>query len=80
LIRRYRTWLLWIGLKEQIKTEGIVRECGMDMYPLLYLKWIINRTYCTAHGTLLNVKWQPGWERNLGENGYTALLIGYIPT
>jgi len=52
----------------------------MDMYPLLYLKWIINRTYCTAHGTLLNVKWQPGWERNLGENGYTALLIGYIPT
>ena len=28
------------------------------------------RTYDTAHGTLLNVMWQPGWERSLGENGY----------
>ena len=27
-------------------------------------------TYCRAHGTLLNVMWQPGWEGNLGENGY----------
>ena len=23
--------------------EGIVREFGMDMYTLLYLKWIINQ-------------------------------------
>ena len=22
------------------------------------------------HGTLLNVLWQPRWERSLGENGY----------
>ena len=25
---------------------GIVKEFGMDMYTLLYLKWITNRTYC----------------------------------
>ena len=25
---------------------------------------------CTAQGTLLSLMWQPGWERNLGENGY----------
>ena len=28
------------------------------------------RTYCIAQGTLLSVVWQPGWEENLGENGY----------
>ena len=28
------------------------------------------RTYYIAHGTLLNVMWQPAWERSLGENGY----------
>ena len=27
-------------------------------------------TYSIAHGTLLNVIWQPGWEGSLGENGY----------
>ena len=30
-------------------------------------------TYCTAHGTLLNVMWEPGWEGSLGENGYIYL-------
>ena len=24
----------------------------------------------TAHGTLLNVVWQPGWEGSIRENGY----------
>ena len=41
----------------------MVREFGMDMYTLLYLKWMITRrTYCIAHETLLNVMWQHGWE------------------
>ena len=35
---------------------GIVRDFGMDMYTLLYLKWITNK------GTLLKVMWQRGWE------------------
>ena len=28
------------------------------------------KTYCIAHGTLLNVMWQPGWDGSLGKNGY----------
>ena len=40
------------------------------MYTLLYLKWITTVTYHIAQGTLLSVTWQPGWERNLRENGY----------
>ena len=27
--------------------EGVVREFRMDMYTLLYLKWITTRTHCT---------------------------------
>ena len=45
----------------------------MDMYTVLSLTWITNKTYCIAQGTLLNVKWQPGWEGNLGENGYMCM-------
>ena len=55
------------------------------MYTLMCLKWVTNRTYCTAHGALLNALWQPGWEGSFGENGcmsfcsspetITALLI-----
>ena len=48
---------------------GIVTEFGMEMYTLLYLKWITNRT-AVLQGTLLNVMRQPGWEGRLGENGY----------
>ena len=51
--------------------EGIVREFRMGRYTLLYLKSI---TYCTAHGTLLNITRQPGWEGTLGENGYMYML------
>ena len=29
-----------------------------------------NKDYCTAHGILLNIICQPGWERDLGENGH----------
>ena len=52
--------------------SGIVRELGMDMYTLLYLKWITQSYYATQ-GTLLNVMWQPGWEGSLGENGYMCM-------
>ena len=30
----------------------------------------VDNKYGIAHGTLLYVMWQPGWERSLGENGY----------
>jgi len=39
--------------------EGTVREFGMDMYTLLYFKWISTRTYCLAYGSLINGMWQP---------------------
>ena len=43
----------------------------MDMYTLLYLKWIINKDLLTEHGALLSDMWQqPGWEGRLGKNGY----------
>ena len=48
---------------------GIVREFGMNRYTVLYLKWITNKDYYTAQGTLLSVIWQPGWEQGLKENG-----------
>ena len=49
--------------------EEMVREFGMDMYTLLYLKWITTTTSGTAHGSLLNVMWQPRWKGSLGKNG-----------
>ena len=53
-----------------IRREGIVREFGMSIYTLLYLKWRINRDLLYSTKTLLNVMWQPGWKGSLGENGY----------
>ena len=50
--------------------ERIVREFGMDMCTLLYLKWITNKDLLYTQGTLLSVMWQPGGERGLGESGY----------
>ena len=44
----------------------------MDMYTLLYFKWVI---YCIAQGTLFNVMWQAGWEGSLGENGYVYIYM-----
>ena len=40
----------------------------MDMYTLLYLKWITDKDLL-SHGTLLNVLWQSGWGES-EENGY----------
>ena len=33
---------------------------------LLHLKWITNKVYCIAQGTLLNVMWQPGLGGGVG--------------
>ena len=59
--------------------EGTVRESGMVMDTLLYLKWITNRDLLYNTGnSLLNVMWQPGWEGSLGENRYTY-MYGRVP-
>ena len=48
----------------------------MDLYTLLYLKWITNKDLLyIAHGTLLNVIWQPAWEWSLGENGCMYMAV-----
>ena len=39
---------------------------------------IPTRTYCIAQGSLLNVMWQPGWEKAVGENGY-MYMYGWVP-
>ena len=44
----------------------------MGMYTLLYLKRITNKDW-GAHGTLLNVMWQPAWEGGLGKNRYMCM-------
>jgi len=46
--------------------EGIVRELGMDMDTLLYLKWITSKALMYSTCNSLNVMWQPGWEGSLG--------------
>ena len=48
--------------------EGIVRESGMDVYTLLYLKWITSTDLLYVQHVELT--WQPGWEGSFGENGY----------
>ena len=82
--RRLREWTYgcrWGGMVEGGWEEGIVREFGMDMYTLLYFKWITNRDLpCIEHGTLLlKVTWQPGWEGSLGANGHMC-IYGWVPS
>ena len=50
--------------------EGIVREFGIDMYTLLYLKWITNKDLLCSTVNSAHVMWQPGWEGGLGDSGY----------
>ena len=50
--------------------EETVREFGIDMYTLLYLKWITNKDllYSTGNSAQCYV---PAWMgEELGENGY----------
>ena len=56
--------------------EGIVREFGMGMYTLLYLKCIADNVLLyIAWETLLNVMWQPGRKGNLGGRTDTCICV-----
>ena len=75
--------------------EVIVRECGMDMYTTLYLKWITNTVlpYSTGNaGQCHMTAWMGGefggeWTRvyiwlsplSCTPKTITTLLISYIP-
>jgi len=46
--QRMKLYLLWLGGGRM--GEGIVREFGMDMYTLLYIKWITNKDLLYSTG------------------------------
>ena len=84
--------LWWLG---EGWGKGIVREFGMGMSTLLYLKWITNKDLLYRLWSSAQCYAKPGWEGSLGKNGYTymhgwilllftwhchnCLLIGYTP-
>ena len=41
---------LWLQGGDEGWMEGIVKEFGMDMYTLLYLKWITNKDLLSSIG------------------------------
>ena len=53
--------------------EGKVRELGMNVYTLLYLKLITNKDLLYSTEDFDNIMCQPEWERSLGENGYMCM-------
>ena len=55
-----------------------VFESILVIYIYPWMRWS-TRTYYIAQRTLLNVMWQPGWERNLQENG-CIYMYGWIPS
>ena len=49
--------------------EGIFKEFGVDMYPLLYLKWITNKVLLYSTENSAPHLMQPGREGRLEGNG-----------
>ena len=58
--------------------EVIAMEFGLDIYTLLYLKWITNKDLLYSTRTLLNVMCQLGWERTLGDYGFGICMAGSL--
>ena len=50
----------------------------MDMYTLLYSKWITNKDLLYSTGNSAQCYVVPGWEGSLGENGY-MYMYGWVP-
>ena len=68
---------LW--LPEGKDQEGIVREFGVDMYTLLYLKQITNKALLYSTGNSVPCHVTDGWEGSLGENG-SMYMCGWVPS
>ena len=67
-------WSYWRDIGGMLKRE----ECAA-----IFKMGNQLRTHCIAHGILLNVTWQPGWEGSLGENGYVWLhmhMYSWVPS
>ena len=54
------------------KREEIVKEFGINMHTLLYLKWVTNKNllYNTGNSAQLCDNLDEGWGRDLEENEY----------
>ena len=57
----------------------IIREFGINVYTLRYLKRVTNKDPLYGTGTLLKVMRQLGWEGSLGENGYMC-MYDWVPS
>ena len=57
------------------KGEEIVKEFGINMHTLLYLKWVTNKNllYNTGNSVQLCDSLNRGWGRDLEENEYTYM-------
>ena len=49
--------------------KGIVRDLEVDVYTLLYLKWIANKELLYSTWNSAQCYVAAGWERGLGKNG-----------
>ena len=59
-----------------LREEGWNRNLGWThTHTLLYMRQMINRTYCIAQGPLPNIVWQPLWEKNLKKNEHTCVCV-----
>ena len=67
-------------LREQAchRGRGIVKEFGIHMYVLLYLKWITNRDLLYSTWNSAQCCVAAGWEGSLGENG-SKYMCGRVP-
>ena len=54
------------------------RQFGMDVYTLLYLKWITNKDLLYSTGNSAQCYVAAWMERSLGENGY-MYMFGRVP-
>ena len=59
--------------------EGVVRGAGIDMYNLLYLKWITSEGLKYSTGKSAQCYVGAGWEGSLGENGYVYVRLILFP-
>ena len=55
--------------------EGIVRELGINMYTLLFLKWITNKDLLYSTGNSARCCVAAGWEGSLAENIDTPICM-----
>ena len=59
--------------------EGIFKEFGVDMYPLLYLKWITNKVLLYSTENSAQYLMQPVREGDWGEmDAYMAEFFCYL--